>query len=113
MKSWRRRSRFGRRWGMDFWKKCIENALAIELKRRGIAYEQQKLITVFYDGHNVGDYVADIIVEGKIVLELKSAKNIDGGHLVQTLNYLKATGLHLGLILNFGPQKMEYKRVVF
>jgi GxxExxY protein len=57
--------------------------------------------------------VADVVVDGKIILELKSAKNIDDAHLVQVLNYLKATGLRLGLILNFGPEKLAFKRAVF
>ena len=65
-----------------------------------------------YDGVIVGDYLADIIVENEIILELKSGKAIEDIHLAQTLNYLKASGLKLGLILNFGKPKIEIKRVV-
>lgn len=95
-----------------FLEKVYENALAIEFRNRGIVFEQQKPIKVAYDGHIVGDYAADIVVDDKIVIELKTAKMIDETHLAQTLNYLKATGIRLGLILNFGPKKMECKRVV-
>ena len=98
--------------GPGFLEKVYENALMIELGKRGIVAEQQKPIAVHYEGHVVGDYFADIIVADRIILELKAAKAIDDSHIAQTLNYLKATGLRLGLILNFGPSKMEFKRIV-
>ena len=99
--------------GYGFLEKVYENSLAIELKKRGIIFEQQKPVKVFYEGQNVGDYTADIVIDEKIILELKCAKTIDDSFITQTLNYLKATGLRLGLILNFGPNKMECRRVVF
>ncbi len=98
--------------GYGFLEKVYENALMIELHQRKISCEQQHSIRVRYKGENVGDYIGDIVVNGEIILELKSAKTIDDAHIVQTLNYLKATSLRLGLILNFGPYKLEFKRVV-
>ena len=98
--------------GYGFLEKVYENALAIELRERGMVCEQQKPVKVHYSGYIVGDYMADIVVDGKIILELKSARAIDDAHIAQTLNYLKATGLRLGLILNFGPEKMESKRMI-
>jgi len=98
--------------GYGFLEKVYENALGVELGKRGIPFEQQKPIKVMYDGQVVGDYVADLIVDGNIILELKSAKAIDDTHIAQTLNYLKATGIRLGIILNFGPEKMNFKRII-
>jgi GxxExxY protein len=98
--------------GYGFLEKVYENALAIELRGRGMVCEQQKPVKVHYSGYIVGDYMADIVVDGKIILELKSARAIDDAHIAQTLNYLKATGLRLALILNFGPEKMESKRMI-
>jgi len=74
--------------------------------------EQQKPINVHYDNIVVGDYFADLIAEGAVIVELKTAKCIEDIHLAQTLNYLKATGLKLGLIINFGKLRVEIKRVV-
>jgi GxxExxY protein len=73
--------------------------------------EQQRPIKVYYDDVVVGDYFSDLIVAGAIIVELKTAKRIENIHLAQTLNYLKATGLKLGLILNFGKPRVEIKRV--
>ena len=99
--------------GYGFLEKVYENALMIELRKREISCEQQRPIKVHYDGQIVGDFIGDIIVNKEIILELKSAKGIDNAHIAQVLNYLKATGSRLGLILNFGPDKLESKRVVF
>ncbi len=98
--------------GYGFLEKVYENALAIELRGGGMVCEQQKPVKVHYSGYIVGDYMADIVVDDKIILELKSARAIDDAHIAQTLNYLKATGLRLALILNFGPEKMESKRMI-
>ncbi len=98
--------------GYGFLEKVYENALAVELAKCGISFEQQKPIEVLYRGHSVGTYKADLMIENKILVELKSAKAIEDAHVAQTLNYLKATGTRLGLILNFGPKKMEFKRIV-
>ena len=75
--------------------------------------EQQCSIKVNYKGEIVGDYIADIIVDEKILLELKSVKSICDEHIAQTLNYLKATGYKLGIIINFAEHKLEYKRLIY
>ena len=98
--------------GFGFLEKVYENALASELSNRKICFEQQKSLQVFYNGQLVGNYIADLVVENKIILELKSAKNIDSSHMAQVLNYLKATRMRLGIILNFSPERMEYKRMI-
>jgi len=98
--------------GYGFLEKVYENALAIELRERNCRVEQQKPVKVYYHGHVVGDYVADIVVNDTILLELKSAETIADEHIAQTLNYLKATGIRLAIILNFGPDKLEHKRLV-
>jgi len=88
--------------GCGFLERVYENALLIELKSTGLSCEQQKPIPVSYRGIPVGDFFADIFVEGQVILEIKAAKAIDDSHQAQLLNYLKATGVHRGLILNFG-----------
>ena len=98
--------------GAGFLEKVYENALAHELGKDGMRIEQQKPIKVYYDNIVVGDYFADLIVEGSVIIELKAATNIEDIHLAQTLNYLNATGLKLGLIINFGKPRVEIKRVV-
>ena len=98
--------------GFGFLEKIYENSLMVLLKREGITAKQQAPITVYFEGENVGEYFADILIEDKIVLELKSADNIVNAHRAQTLNYLKATGLSLAIILNFGKERLEYERLV-
>lgn len=98
--------------GTGFLEKVYENALAHELRNEMVKVEQQKSIKVYYESVVVGDYFADLIVNEIVILELKTAKHIDNIHLAQTLNYLKATGLKLGLIINFGNPRVEIKRVV-
>lgn len=97
--------------GHGFLEKVYENALAIELKKTGLSVTQQESIKVYYDGVQVGDYFADIIVEGLIVLELKAAESLRNEHFAQLTNYLKATDKEVGLLLNFG-KKPEFKRIV-
>ena len=98
--------------GAGFLEKVYENALAHQLIKDGMRIEQQKPIKVYYDDVVVGDYFAELVAEGAVIVELKVAKNIEDIHLAQTLNYLKATGLKLGLIINFGKPQVEIKRVV-
>lgn len=98
--------------GAGFLEKVYENALAYELRQMGLKVEQQKSIPVHYRGVLVGDYVADLLVEGCVLVELKAVRTLDESHLAQCLNYLKATGLRHGLILNFGTSKVQVKRVV-
>ncbi|MDM8522109.1 GxxExxY protein [Desulfococcaceae bacterium HSG8] len=97
--------------GCGFLEKVYENALVHEIGKN-VSVEQQKAIQVVYDGIIVGDYVADILIDSAVILELKAAKEIDNIHQAQILNYLKATSLNLGLILNFGQPKLQIKRIV-
>lgn len=97
--------------GHGFLEKVYENSLSIELKSKGLQVEQQKRIQVFYKEMIVGEYVADILVNNQIILELKTIKSIDNVHIAQCLNYLKATDKKLGLILNFGNPRVEIKRI--
>ena len=80
--------------GPGFLEKVYENALAHELREAGLAVVQQKGITVYYRSIPVGDYIADLVVEGTVVVELKASKALDPAHTAQCINYLKATGLH-------------------
>jgi GxxExxY protein len=89
-----------------------ENALLIELKRRGLKAEGQVPIKVFYKENVVGEYIADILVEKKVIIELKTVENIDKIHEAQLLNYLRATGIRVGLLVNFKHPKAEIKRMV-
>ena len=98
--------------GYGFLEKVYENALLLELRRRGLQVEQQTPIKVYYAGQVVGEYFADLLVEGKVIVELKAAEAISPAHEAQLLNYLKATGISVGLLLNFGPRP-EFRRKVF
>jgi len=97
--------------GHGFLEKVYENALAHELRKAGLSVQQQANIQVFYDGVNVGTYFADLLVEGRILVELKSVKAIDDAHMAQCLNYLKAMELQTCLLLNFGKTKVEVRRL--
>jgi len=97
--------------GVGFLEKVYENALAFELRKAGLKVQQQKPISVIYSGQVVGHYIADLVVEGIVLVELKAARAIDDIHHAQMLNYLKATNLKIGLILNFGTSKMGIKRM--
>ena len=99
--------------GGGFLEKVYENALLKELVLRGIKAESQVSMTVRYKGESVGEYCADIVVEGIILLELKAVEMLKGIHEAQLLNYLKATGCKLGLLVNFTYPKAEIKRFVF
>ena len=98
--------------GCGFLEKVYENALIHELRKTGIKAEQQKRFVVFYEGANVGEYVADLVVDGLVIVETKAVKILDDNHMAQCLNYLKATGLRLGLLLNFGVPRVAVRRVV-
>jgi|ERR1051325_9425467 GxxExxY protein len=87
--------------GCGFMEKCYENALAHELRKEGLHVEQQRAIQVLYDGIVVGDYVADLVVEGKVLVELKAIKSLDEIHSAQCINYLAATGMPICLLINF------------
>ena len=98
--------------GHGFLEKIYENALMVLLRREGIQAKQQAPITVHFEGEIVGDYFADILVEEKIIVELKSIEKLVDVHKAQALNYLKATGLRLALLINFGKERLEYERLV-
>lgn len=91
------------RLGYGFLEKVYENALVIELRMQGFDVKQQFPITVFYRGQIVGEYYADLIVEEKVIIELKAVAALIDRHEAQLLNYLKATPYEVGLLLNFGP----------
>jgi len=98
--------------GFGFLESVYEKCLLIELHKAGLDAESQKPITVYYDDEIVGEFVADIIVNDTIILELKSVRRVVKAHEVQLVNYLVATGKPIGLILNFGESKVEVKRKV-
>lgn len=98
--------------GLGFLEKVYENALVHEVKKLDLQVEQQFPIKVVYDGIVVGDFYVDLLIEKRIVVELKYAKGIDDAHLAQCLNYLKATEATLGLLVNFGTPRVQIKRVV-
>ena len=98
--------------GYGFLEKVYENAMRIEIGKSGLSVEQQKNIKVFYDFEQVGDYYADLLVENLVIVELKAAENICEEHETQLLNYLKATDIEVGLLINFG-KKAEIKRKIF
>lgn len=96
--------------GFGFLESVYEKCLMIELRKVGLQAESQKPIIVKYENEVVGEFKADIIVEDTVILELKSVRQIAQAHEVQLVNYLVATGKPVGLVLNFGQQKVEVKR---
>jgi GxxExxY protein len=98
--------------GQGFLEKVYKNALAIELQEAGIKCALEVPMSVRYHGHVVGDYVADMIVEDKIIVEAKAVSELNSIHEVQLVNYLKATGMQIGLLINFG-RSVTVKRRVF
>ena len=98
--------------GNGFLEKVYENALGIELTACGLTIEVQKPIKVRYKGQIVGEYFADIVVDDDIILELKAVKAIESVHLAQCQNYLKATEKKLGLLINFGGERVKVRRIV-
>jgi len=98
--------------GCGFLEKVYENALMMLLDREKIPARQQAPADVYFKGKVIGQYFADILVDSKLILELKTVDAIANIHTAQVLNYLRATGIKLGLILNFGKPRFEYKRLV-
>ena len=98
--------------GFGFLESVYEKCLLIELRRADLDAESQMPITVYYENEIVGEFVADIVVNDTIILELKSVRRIIKAHEVQLVNYLVATGKPVGLILNFGERKVEIKRKI-
>jgi GxxExxY protein len=98
--------------GAGFLEKIYENALAHELRKTGLSVATQFPISVHYDGVIVGEYLADLLVEQRILIELKAVKDLDDIHVAQCMNYLKATGLQVCLLINFGASRVVVKRIV-
>jgi GxxExxY protein len=98
--------------GCGFLEKVCENALRVELQRTGLRVEQQRSIEVRYREEIVGRYLADLVVEDSVVVELKAAGAIERIHEAQCMNYLRATGHRICLLLNFGRPRLEIRRIV-
>ena len=98
--------------GPGFLEKVYENALVLEFTSIGLNYEQQVPLKVRYEGIIVGDFTADLLVEDAILVELKAVEVLSKVHFAQCLNYLKATDLKLCLLMNFGTQKVQIKRII-
>jgi GxxExxY protein len=98
--------------GSGFLDKVYQNSLAIELRSFDFLFDIEKPIKVYYRGEIVGDYIADIIVDGKVILEIKAIKELSSIHEVQLVNYLKATGIEVGLLINFGKSVQIKRRVM-
>ena len=99
--------------GHGFPERVYPRAMQAELLRRGIACEIEHRINVLYKGINVGDYAADLLVDGKVVVELKVSVDYNPLDEAQLLNELRATGMKVGLLINFGRTKVEFRRLVF
>ncbi|MEZ4600797.1 MAG: GxxExxY protein [Syntrophotaleaceae bacterium] len=98
--------------GPGFLEKVYENALYHEVKKSGLIVERQHPINVFYDGVIVGEFFADLLVEKEVIVELKAVKALDASHFAQGMNYLKGTGKKICLLINFGSEKVEIRRIV-
>jgi len=98
--------------GAGFLEKVYENALMVAFRREGINAQQQTPIKIHFENVVVGDYVADILIEDKLILELKAVEAITSIHRAQVINYLKATGIRLALIVNFGSPKLQHERII-
>ena len=98
--------------GAGFLEKIYENALAIELKDAGLSAQQQYPIKVYYNEIVIGDYIADMVVEDRVIIELKAVNNLAKAHEVQLVNYLKATKIEVGLLINFGDTISVKRKVL-
>jgi GxxExxY protein len=96
--------------GSGFLESVYHNALAHELKKAGMRFETEKRLDVSYDGVLVGEFAADFLVEDELIVELKAVQNLVTAHEVQTVNYLVATGKDAGLLVNFGGERLEFKK---
>jgi GxxExxY protein len=96
--------------GPGFLETVYEHALAHELHKQGLALATQEPIDVYYDGVRVGHFLADILIPGQLIVELKAVEHLNEAHEVQLVNYLVATHIDTGLLINFGGRSLEYKR---
>jgi GxxExxY protein len=99
--------------GSGFLEKVYENAMLVEMRNRGVDAGSQVLVPVSYKGALVGEYVADLLVERLVICEIKAIKDLAREHEAQIINYLKATGIKVGLLLNFGRSRLQFRRFVF
>lgn len=99
--------------GSGFLESVYQSALMIALKQKGLSVQSQSPLSVCFRGEQVGQFFADILVENKVIIELKAVSALTGEHQAQVLNYLKGTGKEVGLLINFGKPKMEYKRLEY
>ena len=99
--------------GTGFLEAVYENALALELEEKGILFERQHQLDIYYKSQLIGQYKADLVVEGKLIIELKAVPTFNDRHKAQVLNYLRATGLNVGLLLNFGMPRLGIQRIVW
>jgi GxxExxY protein len=97
--------------GAGFLESVYQNALTIALKQNNVHFETQYPISVAFRGENIGQFYADFFVEGKIIVEIKAVSALLPEHQAQLINYLKATGIEIGLLVNFGKPKLEYRRL--
>ena len=102
--------RIRRQLGPGFLEKVYKNAMVVELRKLNLNFETEKLIQVLYGGIVVGEYRTDIIVEGKLILELKATQDLSIANEVQLVNYLTSTQIDDGLLINFGSEKLQFKR---
>lgn len=102
--------RIRRQLGPGFLEKVYKNAMVVELRKLKLNFETEKLIQVLYDGIVVGEYRTDIIVDGKLILELKATQDLSIANEVQLVNYLTSTQIDDGLLINFGSEKLQFKR---
>ena len=102
--------RIRRQLGPGFLEKVYKNAMVVELRKLKLNFETEKLIQVLYDGIVVGEYRTDIIVEGRLILELKATQDLSIANEVQLVNYLTSTQIDDGLLINFGSDKLQFKR---
>jgi GxxExxY protein len=105
--------RVGSTLGCGFLEKVYENALLHELRKTGLAVEPQYAIRVIYDGVVVGEFVADLYVEGQLLVEVKAVRQLNEVHMAQCLNYLKATRRKLCLLMNFGGLRVTVRRIIY
>ena len=96
--------------GAGFLESVYEKALCVALRQKGISTSSQQAVRVMFRGESVGDFFADLLVDGKVLVELKAVRAIAPEHQAQIINYLNATGIEVGLLFNFGNPKLEYKR---
>jgi GxxExxY protein len=99
--------------GAGFLEAVYENALALELELEGIAFERQHQLDIYYKRKLIGQYQADIVVEDKLIVELKAVSSFSANHKAQVINYLRASGLNVGLLFNFGISRLGIQRVVW